>query len=160
MKKKIITIAIGVVGLALLAAAAFLAPRLFSSNPDQSGAKPVAAGVKGSRGDGPIKLPADELPKSDYDLAGQVIRVKDNSIFISPAFLDVDEVEVVVTPDTKIYLYDGEETISENADGTPATIKNKLLPITIKDLAVDDILSVWADQRGDRYIATYINALH
>ena len=166
MKKKVTIVVIAVIGLALLAGAAFLAPRLFSQQNAQAGGPAAVAGSEGSKG-GPgdrfasmTVVPSDELPKTDYNLAGMVTRVKDNSIFISPAFLDKSEVEVVVSADTKIYLYQGQDTVDQAADGSWWEVQDKLELITVKDVVENDILSVWADKRGDRYIAQYIRVLH
>lgn len=166
MKKKVTIIVLAVIGLAILAVAAFMVPRLFSSQNAQAGGSGAVAGPEGSKG-GPedryasmTVVPSDELPKTDYNLAGIVTRVKDNSIFISPAFLDESEVEVVVNADTKIYLYQGQETIDQAADGSWWKVQDKLELITVKDVVENDILSVWADKRGDRYIAEYIRVLH
>jgi len=159
MKKKLTIIILGVVGLALLAGAAFMAPRLFNQNTKTGG----PAGGKGSAGDRSASMtvvPADELPKTDYNLAGMVTRVKDNTIFISPAFLDESEVEVVVDQDTKIYLILGQYTIDQAADGSWTEVQDKLKIITVKDVVENDILSIWSDKRGDRYIAQYIRVLH
>ena len=166
MKKKVTIIVLAVIGLALLAAAAFMVPHLFSSQNAQAGGPAAVAGSDGGKG-GPgdrfanvTVVPSDELPKTDYNLAGMVTRVKDNSIFISPAFLDENEVEVVVSADTKIYLYQGQDTVDQAADGSWSEVQDKLEPITVKDVVENDILSVWADKRGDRYIAQYIRVLH
>jgi hypothetical protein len=157
-KMKIMPIVAVVIGLVLLASAAFLAPRLFNRNILAS--DPGGKGGKMGDFSNVTVMPPDELPLTNYDLAGEVTQIKDNSIFISPAFLNEGEMEVVVNQDTKIYLYQGYETIDQAADGSWSEVKRKLEPITVKDIGVDDILSIWADKRGDRYIAKYISVLH
>ncbi len=115
MKKKGLPIILGIIGLAVLAGAAFLAPRLFNKNINAQG--PVAANGSAPAGASgkpmmPVEtvLPAEELPQRDYELAGTVNSVKDNSIFVAPSVYmgvmgpDAKEMEVVVTKDTKIYL--------------------------------------------------------
>lgn len=166
MKKKSMTIVFGVLGLIVLAGAAFMAPRLFSQSMEKSSSNSASAASEGKGGKASVReievtrLPVDGIPQRDYELAGTVSRVKDNSIFIEPAFLDESEVEIVVTQDTKIFLYIGEDTISEDQDGNPTVTQMKVEPITIDDLVNNDILSVWAEKRGDRYIAEAIRVLH
>ncbi len=153
MKTKIMPIVVAVIGLVLLASAAFLAPRLFNRNA-------LASDQKMGDFANVTVMPPDELPYTNYDLAGEVTQVKDNSIFISPAFLNESEVEVVVNQDTKIYLYQGYKTIDQADDGSWSAVKSKLKIITVKDIVANDILSIWADKRGDRYIAKFISVLH
>jgi hypothetical protein len=158
MKKKVVTIVIAVIGLVLLTGAAFLAPQLFNLN-KQTGNSGGKGGAEGDFSNVTV-MPAEELPNTNYDLAGMVTKVKDNIIFISPAFLDESEMEVVVNQDTKIFLFQGYKTIDKAADDSWSEVKHKLKLITVKDIVVDDILSVWADKRGDRYIAKFIRVLH
>jgi hypothetical protein len=171
MKKKTISITLGVLGLAVLAGAAFLAPRLFNSNAAKQGQySEGVAGPAGGKGKPrmPVEtvLPAEGQPKSSPELSGTVNSVKDNSIFVEPSdYMGVmqpngKEMEVVVTKDTKIYLYAGMQTISEAKDGQSAVTQTKLDPITINDLVENDILSIWGNKRGDRFIADVIQVLH
>jgi hypothetical protein len=163
MNKKVLWIIAGVVGLAILAGAAFLAPRLFHPVSAEGKSSAGAAGPAGMKRGGPVvnetELPAEELPQRDYDLSGTVSRIKDNSIFIEPAFQE-GEAEIVVTQDTKIYLLAGRITVNEGKDGAPAVYRPKLDLVTMNDLVFNDILSVWAEKRGDRYIAEVIRVLH
>ena len=171
MKKKVLSIVLGVLVLAVLAGAALLAPRLFNKNPAAQGPGTVNGSVpEGVKGKSlmPVEtvLPAEGLPKRDYELAGTVNLVKDNSIFVDPSvymgIMDPSEkeMEVVVTKDTRIYLYAGMETIHEAKDGAPAVKQMKLESITINDLVGNDILSIWGNKRGDRFIAEVIRVMH
>lgn len=158
MNKNLRVIVIVILGLALLGGAAFVAARLLQNQTPASAVAPGPRG-KGQMGQQPTELPNDLLPKRDFEVAGTVSRVENNSIFIEPAFLDVPEVEVVVGPDTHIYLLDGLEVLAQDEQGNPTVVRTKLKEITIDDLQKDDILSIWADQRGERYNAQVIRVL-
>jgi hypothetical protein len=160
MKKKTGWIILSCVGFVLLVGAVYLAPQLFQRTTAQNESKAGPAAGVGTRGDAPAEtlLPNDELPQRDYDLGGTVSRVKDNSIFIEPAFME-GEAEIVVTQDTKIYMLAGRDVIQDGKDGSPLVYRYKLQPMTIDELVNNDILSIWAEKRGDRYIAEVIRVL-
>jgi hypothetical protein len=87
MKRKIF-IGIGVVlGVALLAGAAFMAVRLLNTQTSANGPGAPLAGL-GGPGGGKTSIqiqmtPAPELPSARADLVGQVTNIQDNSIFVA-----------------------------------------------------------------------------
>jgi hypothetical protein len=89
MKKKVF-IGIGaVLGVALLAGAVFVGVRMLNSNSTNGGPGGLLASL-GLQGGGTASFamsiemtPAPELPTTRADIVGQVVSVKDNSIFVS-----------------------------------------------------------------------------
>jgi hypothetical protein len=75
-----------VLGVALLAGAAFMAARLLNSN-TADGPNALLSGLGGPGGSAKAfrieMTPAPEMPKTRADLVGSVTSLKDNSIFVS-----------------------------------------------------------------------------
>ncbi len=90
MKKKILIGIVAILGVALLAGAAFMAVRLLNTKASANGPAAPLAGLGGSGGAGSGKFsiqiqmtPAPELPSARADLTGQVTNIQDNSIFVA-----------------------------------------------------------------------------
>ncbi len=87
MKKKILIGTGAVLGLALLAGAAFMAVRLLNTKASVNGPDSPLPGP-GGNGSGKTSIhiqmtPAPELPSAPADLVGQVTNIQDNSIFVA-----------------------------------------------------------------------------
>jgi hypothetical protein len=173
MKKRTWTVILCAAAVIVLAGAAYLATRLINrgvaSNDLVSADKAREAAAAGKKigPSGPNPLPSDLIPQRDMDLDGEIAKIQDKSIFVSAVFLNgvmdpnnqnLPPVEVVVTKDTKILRSAGTETVTDSSGKTVQ--KKKEEEVTINDLAVDDIVDVWGEKRGDRYYADVITFIH
>jgi hypothetical protein len=168
-KKNILILGSCILGVIVLAGAAYLATRLINQK-GSAGAPLAAAGEAAPDGkrmvQGPTIVPSDLVPQRDPNVTGQVTSVKDNSIFVSvvvlegvmdPKMQDLPPTEVVVTQDTKIYKSAGTERVT---DASGKTMEKKIEElVTIDALGKDYIVNVWGEKRGDRYYADVITYL-
>jgi hypothetical protein len=145
MNKKIWIGIVSIVSVALLGAAVYLAVILAGN---RSGTALAGPGYE-------VVLPT-QWPARGSDLEGLVVEVKDNSIFVKPAFKreggqqDYPAVEVVVGSTTEIYR---DETDRQN----PAIVDGRLYfvlnPFALDQIRSGYVLNVWGARRGDRWIA-------
>jgi hypothetical protein len=183
MNKKIYLIIGSVLVVALLAGGAFMAMRLLnaktqsSMNPGGKGSNLIMQS-QGGPGGGKAQfyakqIPAPELPKQTIDLRGQVVSVKDNSIFVGQMDKFVMGVkngvvqqqptppgpytEVVVSKDTKIYrdiTMENMPTPSANSSpDNPAEIQQSVELVDVSAITPSSMVQVWGQRRGDRLIA-------
>lgn len=175
MRKTILIGALVLVGVALLAGAAFLGARLLS--PRQAANGPNGNNSEMITGRGPGKnisierKPAEELPDRDPDINGEVTEVKDNSLMVTPVgdirvtvnqdgetSKDVEylgaAMEVVVTQETKVYLdVTNREHPLEEATGESMVIEQALEDAELSQIGAGGLVTVWGYKRGDRLIA-------
>lgn len=196
MKAKYIVIAVVVV--VLLAGAAFVGGRLLGRAKEAAGPQGMVlsdgsvAVVQGNGGapggmmavgggpGGPQAIsveikPAPELPTRAPDVAGQLKRVEDNSLFVGTGdmgfMITMDEagntntempeskgpeVEVVVTRDTKIYRDVMQPPSLEAGGDIPTEIQQEVTLITLNDIGEQGGISAWGEKRGDRIIAEIV----
>ncbi|MBN2391707.1 MAG: hypothetical protein JXR84_13360 [Anaerolineae bacterium] len=191
-------IVIGVIVVALLAGAAFVGGRLLGRTKETNGPQAMmlsdgdvavmhnsggALGGMMAVGGGPggaqpvtVKIePAPELPARAPDVAGQLKRVEDNSIFVGTGdvgfMVRVDEagntetnipeatgpeVEVVVTRDTKVYRDMMQPPTIGSGEDVPSVMQQKITLITLDDIGEQGAISAWGQKRGDRVIAEVV----
>ncbi len=154
----------------LLAAAAFMAPRLLRLR--QSGSPLLGSLISGgaaSQGK-PLKniqlnqTRATEVPERSPDLSGQVTVVQDNSIQVmqmskGSAISGQGGVtmEVVVTEQTLIYRDTSLDNIPKPGAGqTTLQLQQVVEPVGLDQVVQGTILQVWGQKRGDRLIADEI----
>jgi hypothetical protein len=168
-KRNIIILTVSILGIAVLAGAAYLATRLINHQVAAGGAPVgIRAGEPGPAGkpmiqQGPTIVPSELIPQRDPNVTGQVASIKDNSIFVSvvvlegvmdPKMQDLPPTEVVVTQDTKIFKSAGTESVTDASGKTVEKKKEEL--VTIDVLGKDYIVNIWGEKRGDRYYADVI----
>jgi hypothetical protein len=175
MSKKIIFIILGVIGVIVLAGAAFMAMRLFNT----SQANGVSGGMKmqiqssGAGGGGKTAYsvdiePAPELPKQESQASGIIATLKDNNftvqgggkVLVSKSSdgttniqSDGPSTEVIVTKNTKIYhdtTFDGHPPVNGEK------VKQVIEPYTEGQIEKNDMARVWGSKNGDRLIADFI----
>ena len=180
MRKTILIGALVVLGLVVLAGAAFLGARLLA--PRQAANNPNGRAGEIIAGRGPGKnisierRPAEELPDRDPDINGEVTELKDNSLMVTPVgdirvtvnqdgetSKDVEYLgaatEVVVTQETKVYLdvtnreHPLEEVTGESATGESLVIDQELEDADLSQIGAGGLVTVWGYKRGDRLIA-------
>ncbi len=100
MKKKILIGIVAILGVALLAGAAFMAVHLLNTKASANGPGAPLAGL-GDPGGGKTSIhiqmtPAPELPSARADLTGQVTKIQDNSIFVAEMSKDSSGGNVVI----------------------------------------------------------------
>jgi hypothetical protein len=170
---------IGGILVVFLAAAAFLGGQLLNPNSAASGlVNGLVTGGSFNIGGGTMTMVtmdidrAPEIPDEKATLIGSFKRRKDQKIFIEKTNVVVsssgnakiavsdtndnsggEEMEVVVTHDTKIY-----KDVTEFPDDSSGTIKvqQKVQEMSLDELPEKSFLSVWADKQGDRYVARVI----
>ena len=105
-----------------------------------------------------------ELPAADPDVDGTITSEQDNSLFFTifskgnsdPSASSGPINEVVITRDTKLLrdatldLVNKQDIIRNNG----ATLDMVVEPMAIKDIQAGDIIQVWGEKRGDRWVAT------
>jgi len=171
----ILLIGIAVVGLALLAGAAFVGGRLLMSrvkgdNPLLSG--PFSLIGRGGKGGAvTVKLdvePAKELPATPPEATGIFLRREDRSVFIGTGKVtgvaigkegkvsmakmshDGPVIEVVTTQDTLIYR---NATPLPDSPSSQEKIQQVVEPGSLDDLDENTSLTLWGERRGDRIVA-------
>lgn len=172
MKHTILIIAAMALLVALLAGAAYVVGRMWSTeaSPDDvlAGVPPVISSEGGTTG--ATKLveieSARELPQRPPDTLGVFTRREDNRVFVSSGdegimfTLDGEvrsegnakEVEVVVTGETAVY----EDVTQEKIDwGAPAgsTTQQKLEPGSVEEIGENSVVMAWGEKRGERLVA-------
>lgn len=147
-----------VIGLVLLAGAAFIGGRLMQSKPSalDGGANMVVRSGPGGEQVVSIAIdvtPAPELPVRPADAIGMYARRDGNSIFMNPKG-GGPELEVVVTGKTRIY---------RDATTPPDVAPGEMPDTTIQqvaeevdnadDIGTDFFVLVWGAKTGDRIVA-------
>lgn len=181
MMNKKVFLAVGlVVGVLVLAGAAYLGGRLLA--PGKSG---MVAGppMTMQRGGGParpagavqVRLePAEEIPTRAPDLSGLATEIGNNSLMVSTiegpvkitsvdgktsmdAEISDKPTEVVVTKETKIYQDTTQPDFSPGgaAEGEQ-TIQQTVEERSLSNIAPNTMVSVWGYKRGDRLVAEII----
>jgi hypothetical protein len=171
--KKLIFILSGLV--LVVGAAAFVAGRMLNGQ-----VNPLRFFGLGGKGDvmsvSINVIPAEELPKTEPEVAGPFVERKDNTIVVasipmkaggggmvksegggefvagSPVDLDsVPKVEVVVTSETMIYRETTE--FKEPSSGETQSIQQTVEESTLDELNSQSMVMVWGRKSGDRIIA-------
>ncbi len=167
MKKKFL-IGIGAVfGVALLAAAVFLAVRLLNAKASAGGPGMPPAGAGGPGGTVfMLKLtPAPELPLVHADLGGVVTRIQDNSLFVTETTHQSTDAppsgpvtEVVVSQKTTIYRDTTLDSVPAPQPGTTTNlgVQQVVEPAVVSSISTDSFVQVWGQKRGDRLNADVI----
>ena len=166
----------GIIFILLLAGAAFVGARLlngqglpFVSSGSESGPSLSLGGPSGKM----VKLdiePSKELPQTPADVSGLFDHRQDNSIFVGTGRVTVafkkdpsgnvetssnhdgPTVEIVVTPQTKIYT----DVTMRQFDGPPPAgqkIQQVLELGSLDDVGQSSMITVWGKKTGDRFIA-------
>jgi len=167
MKKKVFIGFGAVLGIALLAVAAFLAVRLMNSS--ASGSNSLLAGLGGG-GDTHVQFmvrltPAPELPVVHPEKIGIVASVQDNSIFVSSATNQSSDAptppgpytEVVVSKDTKIYRDITLDNVPPPPSGTTdLALQQVVEPADLSSITPNSFVNVWGPTHGSRLVADTI----
>lgn len=175
MRKTIFIGALVMVGVAVLAGAAFLGARLLSpgrvTNSPNGNNGEIIAGRGPGRNITIERKPAEELPDRRPDINGEVTEVKGNSLMVTPVSdirvivnkdgetsKDVEYMgaatEVVVTQETQVYLdVTNREHDLDKATGESMVIEQELEDADLSQIGVGGIITVWGYKRGDRLIA-------
>ena len=168
-------VVLGVLLVAVLAAAAFLGGRYLQKGAltEGGGGGPslsIAGGPGGARtfrmGD---MIPAEELPKTDPEVRGIFVSRQDNSLFVgtgqvtimaqvdengntdSGSSYDGPKVEVVTTGDTQIYRDDTLKDLKELPSGEQ--VQQKVVPGSLDEVGENSAIQAWGKKVGDRLIA-------
>jgi hypothetical protein len=184
--KRTVWIALGgVLLVAVLAGAAFMAMRLLNVRTAGTNGLLPFGGIGG--GKGPMMQSirinmerAPELPEQEADFAGQVTGIQDNSIFVAPMNKggvtyssgqgDGERIvqaptpsgpstEVVITKETKVYRDVSMKDIpkpSANSGSQEVKIQQKVEPATLAEATTDSFVQVWGQKRGERLIADVV----
>jgi hypothetical protein len=150
-----------ILGIGLLAAAAFMAMSLL--NPNLAGfsglrlpgAATEASGKKQSVTYDVVR--ATEMPATNPDIVGRLEQRQDNSLMVRPDSKGAPAplVEVVITGQTRLY-----RNVTGDFLGTPpasgTTVQMVLAPYTLEQVAAGDNVIAWGARRGDRLTAEVI----
>ncbi len=170
--RRILLVAGGMAVLVVLAAAAFVAGRMWRAETAPGSTSIGALHVISSGGESKgatliAKLEtAGELPQRPPDTVGVFTRREDNRIFVSSSNEgimytldgevtsagDATEVEVVVTGETFVY----EDLTQEDlGNGLPSgqTIEQKLEPGQVDEIGRNSVVMAWGEKRGERLVA-------
>jgi hypothetical protein len=148
MNKKIWIGIVSILGIALLGAAVYLAIILTGNR----------IGILSAGARYELILPT-QYPDRQSDVEGFVVEVKDNSIFVRPAFKreggqqDYPPVEVVVGSTTEIYRDETDRQHPIIVDGKFEWVIN---PFALDQIEVGYVLNAWGARRGDRVVADVI----
>ena len=161
-KKPVVGLSV-VLGLVLLAGAAYLAASWMAPNASAFGQlrlPGMAQNPSAKKGGGfSVDLvPAPGIPLTSPDLVGALVENKDNSLMVRPQTKSDGEastVEVVVTGSTRLYR----NATGDNLKEPPAP--GTKLQMTVDDWTVAQInrgdnLIVWGERRGERIVADVI----
>ncbi len=164
---------LGVVLVLVLGAAAYLGGRYLQKGPQQA-----AGGINGitiSNGPGGSTrffskndiIPAPELPKTAADARGVFIRRQNNSFFVGTGKVqlsiqvkpgstpqtgssyDGPVMEVVTTPNTKIY----QDVTDLNNIPSNTKVQQKVAPGNLDEIGQNSTINAWGKKTGDRLIA-------
>ena len=172
MKRTILIVGGVAVLIALLAGAAFVAGRMWSTEApldDALAGAPLMVPPEGGAVGDTIMVELEssgELPQRPPDSMGVFSRREDNRIFVSSSgqgvMIMVDsgavsdpnarEVEVVVTSETTVYEDVTEESFG---GGLPSgeTVQQELEPGLVEEIGESSIVMAWGEKRGDRLVA-------
>ena len=159
---------IGIAIVILIAAATFLAGRMFNS-----GVGPIGF-PGGPAGDGNTNFvsinditPAPELPTIPSDITGIFVERKDNTVVVQLVSFDESvggiagdspssgpKVEVVVSGNTTIYRETTEFSLP--VAGEDFSIQQTVEESTLDDMGPETMISVWGRRSGDRVIADVV----
>ena len=105
-----------------------------------------------------------ELPAADPDVDGTITSEQDNSLFFTifskgnsdPSASSGPINEVVITRDTKLLRDATLDSVNKQdiIRNNGATLDMVVEPMAIKDIQAGDIIQVWGEKRGDRWVAT------
>jgi hypothetical protein len=151
-RSPLIWVGAAVIGLVVLAGAAFIGGRLMQSKPGAQG------GLLGPGGEQVVSIainvtPAPELPVRTADVTGMYSRRDGNSIFVNQ-ISDGPEIEIVVTGKTQIFR--DATTPPEVGPGEmpDTTIQQVVEEVSNADaIGKDFIVVVWGARTGDRIVA-------
>lgn len=152
MNKRLWMVASIVAGVAVLAAASYVAISLVFSGS-------VGLGGSGTvQGHGYEVIQPTEVPQSLPDMVGPVVSIKDQGFTIqsqrkASTSQNVPTIEVVIAADTKVYQDITTRGASAVVDGK---LQMRVAPYAYNQIKVGDLLTVWGNQRGDRLLATAV----
>ncbi len=183
MNKKILFGAGGILLVALLAGAAFMAMRMLNAPASNSNAgipgsgsgsvlQGKSAGPGGSSQSFAVhEERATQLPPQNPDVAGLVGDIQGNTFSVSPtskvtvingamqATPDGPSVEVVVSKDTQIWRDVTMDNVAPPSGGSadnPMNVQQQLEAVDISSITSSSMVQVWGQKRGDRIIADAI----
>ena len=164
MKIKIKLAALIVVGILLLAGAAFIAFGLASPNTglfaglQLPGLVQPPVGKKAGGQQFTMEY-APEFPRTDPAVVGPLAERRDNSLFVEhtakPERSDLPPLEVLIGPDTKLVRNATSDHLS-GAIPAGSTVQQVLEPYTLDQIQVGDNIIAWGDLRGDRLVADFV----
>ncbi len=177
---RLMVIIVGIVSVALLAGAVFVAARLLNSPEEAAGGGGEIMMVTDGGG-GPVAVsldikPAPELPATPAEVNGLFVRREDNSIFVGTGeielMVEIDKttgqrqssanysgpvLEVVVTRDTTLYRDETQFPELGSAAGGKQTIQQVVKPVdSLEELGEQTKnmeIQVWGTRSGDRVTA-------
>ena len=165
---------LGVVLVLVLAAAAFLGGRYLQNGLTAIGGVTfLSSNGPGSRAVQQIFskndiIPAPELPQTAADATGVFLRRQNNSFFIGTGNVtlqvkgngpngkpqvgssyDGPVVEVVTTPNTKIY----KDVTDLNSVPSNTKVQQKVVPGSLDEISLTSMINAWGKKTGDRLVA-------
>jgi len=153
-----------VLGVGLLAAAAFLGMRLLNRGlAGAVGPGNVVTMGNGDRVNTSINLErAAEAPVRQAELVGELVEKNDNRLTVQqyvgmdgPGSSTGPKLEVVVTSETQVYRDATFDSVTGPGD-LGDTIQQVLEPTPADEIETGAMLIVWGQKRGDRLIAEFI----
>jgi len=176
-KKKIFTILGVVIGVMLIASAAYIGGRLLNRSGNPSGGNLLnAGGGSGVVLSGMVNItPALELPTTQPEVVGTYVKRQDNSIFLQKFSMDTSgggvsvsssavgagssnpsankgpQQEVVITNKTMIYT-----DVTQFSSNQNTTIQQVVKQATLDDISPQTMITVWGHKDGNRVIADVI----
>jgi len=156
MHKRIGIVASIVAGVAVLAAASYVAISLVTTGSNGLGALPwPGAGGGNPQRRGYEIIQPTEVPPTLPDMVGPVVAIKDQSFRVQSARKastdqNVPTTEIVIAADTRVYQDITTRDTSTVVDGK---LQMRVAPYAPNRINVGDLLMVWGNQRGERLVA-------
>jgi len=156
MNKRMWFVAGGGVGLALLAAASYVAISLMATGSAGLGTLQLpGVGDGQNQQRGYQILPPTEVPQTLPDMVGPVVEVKDQSFIVQSHTKGTVEqngprTEIVIAADTKVYE---DITIRAASSVVNGKLQQRVAPYAYNQIKPGDLLEVWGSLRGDRLTA-------
>ena len=180
--KRLVLIIAGIIVVAVLIGAAFVAGRMFTAPEGAAADAPGNSGrvmeIVQDDGSGPFNVrvtfkPAPELPQRVSEANGLFVKREDDAIFVGTGDIEVDiqvdgsgkrtvaanhsgpEIEAVVTQDTILYKDVTKVEVEPSArESGEQVVQQKLEPVdSLEEVGENTELEVWGERRGDRVVA-------
>lgn len=173
---RLLWVILGVVLVLVLSAAAYLGGRYMQNGPSTIGGVFGSMFLSSKGPGGHVEqifskndiIPAPELPQTAADATGVFLRRQNNSFFIGTGNVtlqvkgngpngkpqvgssyDGPVVEVVTTPNTKIY----KDVTDLNSVPSNTKVQQKVVPGSLDEISLTSMINAWGKKTGDRLVA-------